>query len=70
MAGDLTIEGFTIMIIFKNFFSFILTFFAYNWINDGGIERTMLAIASIQVVVCLLSIPMCKSVSIARWFSC
>ncbi|KAK2683260.1 Major facilitator superfamily [Fusarium oxysporum f. sp. vasinfectum] len=55
---DLTIEGFTIMIIFKNFFSFILTFFAYNWINDGGIERTMLAIASIQVVVCLLSIPM------------
>ncbi|VZH86914.1 unnamed protein product [Fusarium fujikuroi] len=55
---DLTIEGFTIMIIFKNFFSFILTFFAYDWINQGGIERTMLAIASIQVVVCLLSIPM------------
>ncbi|KAF5655491.1 transporter hol1, partial [Fusarium heterosporum] len=55
---DLAIEGFTIMIIFKNFFSFILTFFAYNWINQGGIERTMLAIASIQVVVCLLSVPM------------
>ncbi|RSL67426.1 hypothetical protein CEP54_003240 [Fusarium duplospermum] len=55
---DLTIEGFTIMIIFKNFFSFVLTFFAYNWINDGGIERTMISIASIQVGVCLLSIPM------------
>ncbi|EWG37104.1 hypothetical protein FVEG_00864 [Fusarium verticillioides 7600] len=55
---DLTIEGFTIMIIFKNFFSFILTFFAYDWINQGGIERTMLAISSIQVVVCLISIPM------------
>ncbi|KAM0424783.1 hypothetical protein ACHAPT_010093 [Fusarium lateritium] len=55
---DLTIEGFTIMIIFKNFFSFVLTFFAYNWINDGGIERTMVSIASIQVAVCLLSIPM------------
>ncbi|KAM5355742.1 hypothetical protein ACJ41O_002388 [Fusarium nematophilum] len=55
---DLTIEGFTIMIIFKNFFSFILTFFAYDWINDGGIKRTMVSIASIQVVVCFLSIPM------------
>lgn len=58
--GDLTIEGFTIMIIFKNFFSFILTFFAYNWINHGGIERTMISIASIQVGVCLLSVPMCE----------
>ncbi|KAM0564422.1 hypothetical protein ACHAPJ_000635 [Fusarium lateritium] len=55
---DLTIEGFTIMIIFKNFFSFMLTFFAYNWISDGGIERTMVSIASIQVGVCLLSVPM------------
>ncbi|KAF4453821.1 transporter HOL1 [Fusarium albosuccineum] len=55
---DLTIEGFTIMIIFKNFFSFILTFFAYDWISGGGIRPTMLAIASIQVVVCLLSVPM------------
>ncbi|KAF4978080.1 hypothetical protein FZEAL_5470 [Fusarium zealandicum] len=55
---DLTVEGFTIMIIFKNFFSFVLTFYAYDWIKDGGIERTMMSIASIQVVVCLLSIPM------------
>ncbi|KAM0246720.1 hypothetical protein ACHAP5_004491 [Fusarium lateritium] len=55
---DLTIEGFTIMIVFKNFFSFVLTFFAFDWINEGGIERTMISIASIQVGVCLLSIPM------------
>ncbi|KAK7415508.1 hypothetical protein QQX98_005861 [Neonectria punicea] len=55
---DLTIEGFTIMIIFKNFFSFALTFGAYDWINEGGIRPTLLAIASIQVVVCLLSVPM------------
>jgi hypothetical protein len=47
------------MIVFKNFFSFVLTFFAFDWINEGGIERTMLSIASIQVGVCLLSIPMC-----------
>ncbi|KEY70079.1 hypothetical protein S7711_07863 [Stachybotrys chartarum IBT 7711] len=55
---DLTIEGLTLMIIFKNFFSFILTFFAYDWLMHGGIQRTMVAIASVQIAVCLLSIPM------------
>lgn len=55
---DLTIEGFTVMIIFKNFFSFVLTFYAYDWIISGGVRPTLLAISSIQVFVCLLSIPM------------
>ncbi|KAK1448425.1 major facilitator superfamily transporter, partial [Colletotrichum cuscutae] len=55
---DLAIEGFTIMIIFKNIFSFGLTFSAYDWIIGGGIKPTMMAIASIQVVVCATSIPM------------
>lgn len=59
-SGDLTIEGFTIMIIFKNFFSFALTFYAYDWVVDGGVKPTLDAISSIQVVVCLLSVPMCK----------
>lgn len=49
------------MIIFKNFFSFALTFYAYDWIIDGGVRPTLVAIASIQVVVCLSSIPMCTS---------
>ncbi|OLN95894.1 Protein HOL1-like protein 2 [Colletotrichum chlorophyti] len=55
---DLAIEGFTIMIIFKNIFSFGLTYSAYDWIIAGGIKPTMIAIASIQVVVCATSIPM------------
>jgi hypothetical protein len=49
------------MIIFKNFFSFVLTWFAYNWLIHGGIQKTLITIASIQVVVCALSIPMCES---------
>lgn len=61
LIGDLTIEGFTLMIIFKNIFSFILTFFAYDWLITGGIERTMIAISIVQVVVCVISIPMCTS---------
>ncbi|KAL5088591.1 hypothetical protein Trisim1_006546 [Trichoderma cf. simile WF8] len=55
---DLTIEGFTLMIIFKNIFSFILTFFAYDWLIKGGIKHTLIAISIVQVVVCLISIPM------------
>lgn len=49
------------MIIFKNFFSFVLTWFAYNWLITGGIEKTLVTIAAVQVGVCALSIPMCKS---------
>ena len=65
------------MIIFKNIFSFILTFYAYDWIIDGGIEPTLIAVASIQVVICALSIPMCMlpppappSVSLCLWLPC
>lgn len=49
------------MVIFKNFLSFGLTFGAYDWIVDGGARPTMLAIASVQVVICATSIPMCSS---------
>lgn len=59
--GDLAIEAFTCLLIFKNFFSFGLTFRAYKWIVEFGIFNTFMVVSSIQVVVCLLSIPMCKS---------
>ncbi|KAI0124661.1 major facilitator superfamily transporter [Xylariales sp. AK1849] len=55
---DLAVEGFTCLIIFKNMFSFGLTFKAYEWLVRGGIEQTFLALASVQLVICLLSIPM------------
>ncbi|RDL36610.1 MFS general substrate transporter [Venustampulla echinocandica] len=56
---DIAVEAFTCTIIFKNFFSFGLTFSAYQWvIGPGGTFRVFMWISSIQVVVCLLSIPM------------
>ncbi|KAH8815024.1 MFS transporter-like protein [Xylogone sp. PMI_703] len=55
---DITIEIFTCFLLFKNFFSFALTWKAYNWLVDNGTYDTFMAIASIQVVICLLSIPM------------
>ena len=48
------------MIIFKNILSFALTFKAYDWFVSGGVKETMLPIAIVQVVICLLSVPMCK----------
>ncbi|KUJ22371.1 MFS transporter-like protein [Mollisia scopiformis] len=55
---DIAIEAFTCMIIFKNFFCFGLTWSAYEWLVHGGIFKTFMWISSIQVVVCLLSVPM------------
>ncbi|OGM39451.1 MFS transporter [Aspergillus bombycis] len=55
---QIAIESFTCMLIFKNIFSFILTFFAYEWLLSNGIKPTFLAISSIQMGICALSIPM------------
>ncbi|KUI57443.1 Protein HOL1 [Cytospora mali] len=57
---DLSIEGFTCMIMFKNFFSFALTFKAYQWLIINGTKATPVfnAIGAVQVVVCALSVPM------------
>ena len=57
---QLAVEAFTCLLVFKNMFSFILTYFAYDWIiNEGGsVRRTFIIIGSIQVGICLLSVPM------------
>jgi hypothetical protein len=59
-TGQIAIEAFTCLLVFKNVFSFILTYFAYDWVVLGGPKRVFIIIASVQVGVCLLSIPMCK----------
>ncbi|KAL2256090.1 hypothetical protein VTK26DRAFT_2201 [Humicola hyalothermophila] len=58
---DLAIEGFTCMIIFKNIFSCGLTMRAFDWlIAQPNTKATPLfnAVASVQVGVCVLSLPM------------
>ncbi|KAI9670358.1 MAG: hypothetical protein M1817_004401 [Caeruleum heppii] len=55
---DVSVEAFTCCLLFKNMFSFGLTWSAYDWIVKSGITRTFTAIASVQVVICLLSIPL------------
>ncbi|KAE8152118.1 putative MFS transporter [Aspergillus avenaceus] len=55
---EIAIEAFTCMLIFKNMFSFVLTFYAYDWLVSNGIKPAFLAISSIQMGFCALSIPM------------
>ncbi|MCJ1455844.1 hypothetical protein MMC28_006201 [Mycoblastus sanguinarius] len=57
---EIAVEAFTCLLIFKNMFSFGLTWGAYHWLVSGGILKVFYVIASVQVGICLLSIPMCK----------
>ncbi|OJD20118.1 hypothetical protein ACJ73_08549 [Blastomyces percursus] len=55
---QIAIEAFTCLLVFKNMFSFLLTYFAYDWIVLSNPKQVFIVIASIQVGVCLLSMPM------------
>jgi MFS family permease len=55
---DLAIEGLTLMIIVKNVLSFVLTWYGLDWMISGGIRTAILAVASVQVAICFLSVPM------------
>ncbi|PIA90915.1 Protein HOL1 [Cercospora beticola] len=55
---DLAIEGFTCLLVFKNIFSFGLTFSGYDWLVEAGIKPTFMWVSSVEVVVCLLTVPM------------
>ncbi|KAJ5709912.1 Major facilitator superfamily domain general substrate transporter [Penicillium malachiteum] len=55
---EISVEAFTCLLVFKNMFSFVLTFYAYDWFAYGGVKHTMTIVGSIQVGICLLSIPM------------
>ncbi|KAL1798163.1 hypothetical protein ACET3X_002200 [Alternaria dauci] len=64
----MSIEAFTCLLVFKNVFSFGLTFKGFDWVVDagrrsgqgggGGIKDLFVAVGSVQVAVCALTIPM------------
>lgn len=48
------------MMVFKNVFSFGLTFSGYEWLVRHGVRPIFMAVASVQVVVCLSTILLCE----------
>jgi len=57
---NIAIEAFTCMMIFKNIFAFGLTWSGYDWLLKGGTPTVFYASGTVQVVICLLTIPLCK----------
>ncbi|KAK5122371.1 hypothetical protein LTR85_003955 [Meristemomyces frigidus] len=55
---DIAVEGFTCLLVFKNIFSFGLTFSGYNWLVKSGIRPVFIAISSVQVAICCLTVLM------------
>jgi hypothetical protein len=55
---DIAVEAFTNLIIFKNIFAFILAYNAYNWVFAIRINHLFIIFGSIEVAMCLLSVPM------------
>ncbi|EME39285.1 hypothetical protein DOTSEDRAFT_75122 [Dothistroma septosporum NZE10] len=55
---ELAVEGFTCLLIFKNIFSFGLTFSGLDWLTKLGVKPIFMWISSVQVVICLLTILM------------
>ncbi|KAL5333764.1 major facilitator superfamily domain-containing protein [Aspergillus crustosus] len=55
---NIVIEAFTCMLIFKNIFSFVLTFYTYDWLVEAYVKKPFMATSSIQVAICALSLPM------------
>lgn len=58
-------EGFTCLLVFKNLFSFALTFKGFDWLVQANSVKSMfIALGSVQVAICALTIPLCKSSSL------
>ncbi|KZM23094.1 uncharacterized protein EKO05_0008321 [Ascochyta rabiei] len=56
---DMSVEGFTCLLVFKNLFSFGLTFEGFDWLVQTKSTKNMfIALGSVQVAICALSIPM------------
>lgn len=66
----MSIEGFTCLLVFKNLFSFALTFKGFDWLMQStSIKSVFIAVGSVQVAICALTIPMCKNpISLLRPF--
>lgn len=55
---DIAVEAFTNLLIFKNMFSFILAYNAFNWIFAIRIRHLFIIFGSIEIVICFLAVPM------------
>ncbi|QIW99877.1 hypothetical protein AMS68_005395 [Peltaster fructicola] len=53
---DIAVEAFTCLLIFKNIFSFALTFKGYDWLIQADIEPLFTKLGGVQVAICCTTI--------------
>lgn len=58
---DVSVEAFTCLLVFKNVFSFGLTYSGLHWLAKGGVKGPFIAVASVQVAVCCTTVLICES---------
>lgn len=64
----MSVEGFTCLLVFKNLFSFGLTFKGFDWLVEAQSTKTMfIALGSVQVAICALTIPLCTYIHACCW---
>jgi len=57
--ANIAIEGFTCLLVFKNIFSFGLTYSGYDWVVSYGIRPLFIVVGSVQVGICCLTVLTC-----------
>lgn len=57
---EVAVEGFTCLLVFKNVYSFGLTFSGYEWLVRGGVREVFVAVGSVQVGICCLAGVLCE----------
>ncbi|KAI5289593.1 hypothetical protein KEM52_000730 [Ascosphaera acerosa] len=55
---NMAVEGLTCLLVFKNMFSFALTYKAMDWIVMRGSKDVFFYLGAVQMGICVLSIPM------------
>ncbi|KAF2084190.1 MFS transporter [Saccharata proteae CBS 121410] len=55
---EIAVEAFTCLLVFKNMFSFGLTWSSYDWLVHDGVENVFTSVASVQVGICCLTVLM------------
>ena len=70
---DIAVEAFTCMLIFKNIFSFGLTWSGFGWLEHSGkegVKNVFVAISSVQVVICCTTILLCEFIFVNERPNC
>ena len=57
---DIAVEGFTCLLVFKNVFTFGLTFSGFHWFEHHPIDKIFKVVGGVQIIICCSTVLLCK----------